>query len=115
MALIAVSFTVEIILLIVSLYFGFDSGILRKFIGFGFCMFGLPLVLAPQVYISDLSTKPLAVTASFPGNIQNSMSLLFILTASVIVAAMFIDLYKLNREASKPKEEQKTEWIEYIV
>lgn len=113
MALIAVSFTVEIILLIVALYFGFDSGLLRKFAGFGFCMFGLPLVLAPQVYISDLTAKPTAVTSSFPGNIQNAMSLLFILVGVVIIAAMFIDIYKLNKEADKSKEER--DLVGYIV
>ena len=114
MALIAVSFTVEIILLIVALYFGFDSGILRKFIGFGFCMFGLPLVLSPQVYVSDLTKTPLIVTTPFPGIIQNSMSILFILTASAVIAATFIDIYKINKESQKPKEERE-EWIEYIV
>lgn len=112
MALIAVSFTVEIILLIVALYFGFDSGVLRKVVGFGFCMFALPLVLSPQVYISDISKTPLVVTSSFPGNIQNAMSLLFILIASTIIAAAFIDLYKMNK-AGEAKDREKV--IEYIV
>ncbi len=114
MALIAVSFTVEIILLIVALYFGFDSGILRKIVSIGFCFFGLPLVLAPQVYISDLSAKPLVVTAAFPGIIQNSMAILFVLIAAVIIAAALIDILKLNKLSSKSGEER-SDWIEYIV
>jgi hypothetical protein len=113
MALIAVSFTVEIILLIVALYMGFDSGIMRKLVAVGFCFFGLPLVLAPQVYISDLSAKPLSVTASFPGSIQNAMAILFILLAAVIIAATFIDLYRINK--STDDKEKRSQWIEYIV
>lgn len=113
MALIAVSFTVEIILLIVALYFGFDSGILRKLTSFGFCMFGLNVALAPQVYISDLTSTPTAVSVKFPGIIQNNMALLFSLVGIVIIAAVFIDIYKLNREADKPKEER--DLADYIV
>ena len=113
MALIAVSFTVEIILLIIALYFGFDSGILRKLVAVGFCFFGLPLVLAPQVYISDVSKTPISVTASFPGTIQNAMAILFILTAAAIIASAFVDLYHINKAADD--KEKREQWIEYIV
>jgi hypothetical protein len=113
MALIAVSFTVEIILLIVALYLGFDSGIMRKLVAIGFCFFGLPLVLAPQVYISDLSSTPIAVSTNFPGIIQNSMAILFILIAAVIIAAAFVDLYHINKSADD--KEKRSEWIEYII
>ena len=115
MALIAVSFTVEIILLIVALYFGFDSGILRKIVSIGFCFFGLPLVLAPQVYISDLTATPLSVSVKFPGIIQNSMAILFVLTATVIIAAALLDILKMNKLSSEQDKEKRSEWIEYIV
>jgi multisubunit Na+/H+ antiporter MnhC subunit len=115
MALIAVSFTVEIILLIVALYFGFDSGILRKIVSIGFCFFGLPLVLAPQVYISDLTATPISVSVKFPGVIQNAMSILFILTAAVIIAAALIDILKMNKLSTEKDKDKQSEWIEYIV
>ncbi|SRR6266566_6351734 len=112
MALIAVSFTVEIILLIVALYFGFDSGVMRKIVAIGFCFFGLPLVLSPQFYVSDLTSVPTVVSSTFPGNIQNAMAILFVLTAAVIISSALIDLYKMNKLSD---EKDKSKWIEYIV
>lgn len=103
MALIAVSFTVEIILLIVSLYLGFDSGFLRKLVAIGFNIFGINLVLQKQFYVSDLSAAPVVVSSSFPGAIQNVMTIVFAFLTLVILAAAFVDLALFN-EAEKIEE-----------
>lgn len=109
MALIAISFTVEIITLIVALYFGFDSGLIRKFSAFGLCSFGITLVNTPQVFISDLTSSPQIVTVNFPGNIQNVMTVMFALVALTIVASAFLDIRKMSKETNKE------DVVEYIV
>lgn len=98
MALIAVQFTVEIILLIVALYFGFDSGLIRKLVSVGFCAVGISLTLQKQVYVSDLSTSPLNVFLSFPGPIQNAMVITFSFIALAILASAFIDIAIILKE-----------------
>ncbi len=103
MALIAISFTVEIILLIISLYLGFDSGFLRKLVAIGFNIFGINLVLQKQFYVSDLSSTPLSVSTGFPGPIQNALTLIFSFLTLVILAAAFVDLALFN-EAEKIEE-----------
>lgn len=103
MALIAVSFTMEIILLIVSLYLGFDSGFLRKLVAIGFNMTGLSLSLQKQFYVSDLSSTPASVSTALPGPIQNAFAIIFGFLTVVILAAAFVDLALFN-EAEKVEE-----------
>jgi len=104
MALIAVSFTMEVVLLIVGIYFGFDSGFLRKLIAIGFCVTGISLSLSSQFYISDLTSSPLSVSTSFPGVIQNAWVILFSFTVMAIFAGALIDLMKFNEEEETGKK-----------
>lgn len=104
MALIAVSFTLEIMLMIVALYLGFDSGFLRQLIAIGFCITGISLTLGKQFYISDLTSTPLAVSTGFPGSVQNGMVIMFSFIIMAIFAGALINLAKFNEEEEASKK-----------
>ena len=105
MALVATAFTVEIILLIFQVYFGFDSGFLRKLIAIGFGAIGISLVLQTQVYVSDLSSTPTNVFLFFTPSTQNALTLVFTLVTLTIMASIFVDLYKIIKEPENILEE----------
>jgi hypothetical protein len=94
MALLATTFTVEIILLIIGLYL-FDGGIIRKFGAIGLFIFGLQLSYSAQTYVSDATTLPTNVSLFFTPEIQRAMVFMFALLTLVTIAWTFVELAKI--------------------
>lgn len=94
MALIASSFTMEIILLIIGLYL-FDGGIIRKFSAIGLFVIDLNLTISTQTYVSDLTSTPSNVSLFFTPAIQNAWALMLVLLTLTTMAWTFISIGRI--------------------
>jgi hypothetical protein len=119
MALIASSFTMEVILLIIGLYL-FDGGLIRKFASVGLYIYGLNTALAKQVYVSDLTSQPTNVTLGFTSQLQQDWAVIFAFLTMITLAWTFLSLYKIVVEAQKltlikDPMEKKSKRFEFIL
>lgn len=101
MALIAVSTTAEVILLIIGLYL-FDGGLVRKFGAIGMFVYGLGLSLGKQTYVSDLSSQPTNVFLIYTGNVQNGFAWMYSILIVITICFSFISIWRLVRFIQQP-------------
>lgn len=94
MALLATSFTVEIILLIIGIYL-FDGGIIRKFGAIGMFIYGLQLSYLRQRYVSDLTTPPTNVSLFFSPEIAQALVYMFAILTLITIAWTFVEFAKI--------------------
>lgn len=100
MALIASSFTMEVILLIIGLYL-FDGGIIRKFSAVGLFIYGLQTALISQTYVSDLSSIPANTSLLFTPQIQNDWAIMFGLLTMITFAWTFVSIGNISLELAE--------------
>jgi hypothetical protein len=94
MALLATTFTTEVVLLIIGLYL-FDGGIMRKFGSIGLFIFGLQLAYSSQVYVSDVTAQPTNVNLFFTPELQRAWVYMFALLTLITIAWTFVELAKI--------------------
>jgi hypothetical protein len=96
MALLATTFTTEVVLLIIGLYF-FDGGIIRKFGSIGLFIFGLQLAYSSQAYVSDLTAQPTNTFLLFTPELQRAWVYTFALCTLITLAWTFVELAKIAK------------------
>ena len=94
MALLATSFTVEIILLLIGLYF-FDGGLIRKIGAMGFFVLGLQLSYGSQKYVSDATNLPTNTSLIFTPEIQSALTILFAICTLITFALFTISVARI--------------------
>lgn len=94
MALLATSFTVEVLLLVFGTFL-FTEGLISKLGAEGLFVYCLSLSYKTQAYVSDLSAAPTNVSLFLTPDIQTGMVLLSAILALVCMAKAFITIRDL--------------------
>lgn len=94
MALLATSFTVEVLLLVFGTFL-FTEGLIEKLGAEGLFVFALQMSYKTQQYVSDLSTTPVNVSLFLTVDVQQAMVVMSATLALVCMAKAFVEIRNL--------------------
>jgi len=94
MALLATSFTVEILLLVFGTFL-FTEGLIEKLGAEGLFVFALQMSYKTQNYVSDLTSTPSNVTLFLTVDIQQAMVIMSATLALICLAKAFVEIRNL--------------------
>lgn len=100
MALIASSFTMEVILLIIGIFI-YDGGFIRKFSAVGMFIYGLQTAITSQSYVSDLTSTPSNAFLFFTPQVQTDWAYIFAVLTMITFGYTFISIYRITQELSE--------------
>lgn len=112
MALLATTFTTEVVVLIIGLYF-IDGGVGRRIGAIGLFVAGLQLSYSTQIYVSDLTALPTNTSLFFTPEIQRAWVLIFAICSLVALALAVVSIGKIANTINDMKiKNEKIRWSE---